>query len=346
MLRRILIWVALIGLGIALITNIGGIEKFWHALHQIHWYLIPLLIGIQLISYYCNARFYQQFFAGSHRHVEVRKLYELSLAINFANQVIPAGGVAGTTYLVQSLKAEVPGGTVTLAQLARYAFTFLSYFVILGFGFVLLFLSGDLNKVSVRIMLLVMLGVLAVGTIGLVILSERRRLERILAPILHLGDGIKHRVFRNTKPLVAPDRLSGFLDELYEGYDALTHQRRHRHLLFGWALGGNVAEVLTLYAVFVGFATFPNLGTVIAGYTLAIMASILGVFTGGVGVYEFGMIGTLSALGIPFALAFTVVIVYRGLSMLIFLPPGFFYYRKYLKLLDKSTAAPAPHQAQ
>jgi uncharacterized protein (TIRG00374 family) len=83
--------------------------------------------------------------------------------------------------------------------------------------------------------------------------------------------------------------------------------------------------------VFIGFGQLINPGVVITGYALAIILSITSIFTGGIGVYEAGMIGTFAALGIPFALAFAVVIVYRVLNMGIFLPVGFFFYRRDLK---------------
>ena len=97
-----------------------------------------------------------------------------------------------------------------------------------------------------------------------------------------------------------------------------------------WSLAYNVAEVLTIYVVFVGLGIWINPGVVITAYTLAIIASLAGFLTGGIGVYELGMIGTFTALGIPFATAFTVVLVYRALSMILFLPPGFYFYRRQL----------------
>jgi uncharacterized protein (TIRG00374 family) len=330
-LRQVLIVIGFLSIGLFLLANLGGINKFLDALGHVQWYLFPLLIAIQLYSFYCNAHYYQIFFAASGYTIGLRRLYEISLAINFTNQVVPVGGLAGVAYLSEAVKPDVPSGTATLAQLARYVFTFISYFGVLGAGLLLLFLSDNLNKVSVRIMLIVMVGVLLGGIILLMIFSERSRMEKFVGFFLRLAGGFKHKILRRPGPVITPDRLRYFLDEFYSGYHQIVHKHKTWPKLLAWCLGANIAEVMTLYAVFVGFGVWPNLGVVITGYTLAIMASVLGIFTGGIGLYEFGMIGTLAALGIPFALSFAVVIVYRGLSMLLFLPPGAYFYRETLK---------------
>jgi uncharacterized membrane protein YbhN (UPF0104 family) len=88
--------------------------------------------------------------------------------------------------------------------------------------------------------------------------------------------------------------------------------------------------VVTIYVVFIGFGQWANPGSVVVGYTFAIIASMSALVVGGLGAYEAGMIGTFTALGMPFALAFAVVIVYRVLNLGIFLPLSFIYYRKHL----------------
>ncbi|MFH5905905.1 lysylphosphatidylglycerol synthase domain-containing protein, partial [Clostridium perfringens] len=95
-LRSFLVVIGLIGFGLAIIGAFGNFDKLVSALKAMDWFLIPLLILAQIGSYYANARFYHAFFRISGHNVRVRKLFEISLAINFANNAIPAGGVAGT----------------------------------------------------------------------------------------------------------------------------------------------------------------------------------------------------------------------------------------------------------
>jgi uncharacterized protein (TIRG00374 family) len=152
----------------------------------------------------------------------------------------------------------------------------------------------------------------------------------LLAPFVGLINGFGRRFLHRPK-LVSAALLDKFLDEFYRGYHEIVSQTKRWPQLLRWCLGSNIAEVATVYAVFVGFGHFVNPGVVITGYMLAIVASVGGIFIGGLGVYEAGMIGAFVALGLPFALSFAVVMVYRILSMGIFLPVGLYFYRKHLQ---------------
>ena len=331
-LRRFLLLVGGIGLSIVVATSLGNPAKVEAAFDQVRWYVFPLIFFIQLGSYYCNAKYYQAFFKISGYAPDLRRLYETALGINFANQAIPSGGVAGTTYLVQALKPYgVPTGTATLAQLGRYTFTFISFFGVLSIGFVLLFLGGNLGRISVRLIVLLMILVLGAGVLLLTTFSDRKRLETIARPIIKIVNRIGKKVFHRKHMIVTPQKVDSFMDEFYDGYrDIMGHKGKWPSLL-RWTFLANIAEVSTVYSVFVGFGIWPNPGVVIAGYTLAIMASISGIIINGLGVYEAGMIGTFVALGTPFALTFAIVTVYRITSMAIFLPIGWHFYRIHLK---------------
>lgn len=332
-LRRFLILVGILGVLVLVFSTFGNPVTIIQVFQKVRWYVVPLVILMQLISYYYNARYYQEFFSIFGHTVSFRRLYEASLAINFANQAIPSGGVAGTTFLAESIKGSgVPPGQTTLAQLNRYIFTFLSYFIVLAFGFIMLLFGNDLDKVSVRFMILLMVIVLGAGAVLLAIFSERSRLERFLLPVVRGFNGLGRRMLRKrTKPLVSEPQLDNFLTEFYHGlHEVMEHKGRWPALLW-WSLGGNLAEVATLYVVFVSFGQWVNPGIVISAYTLGIAASVAGVLVNGMGVLEAGLIGTFAALGVPFALAFAVTIVYRVLSFVLFLPPGLVYYRRHLK---------------
>jgi len=331
-LRRVLILLGILGLIVLIFSTFGNPATIVSTFARGSWYVVPLVIVTQLASYYYNARYYQQFFAIFGHTTGFRRLYEASLAINFAGQAIPSGGVASTTYLAQAVKEYgVPPSQATLAQIGRYIFTFASYFVVLALGFLTLLFSNDLNKVSVRVMMLIIVLTLAAGFMLLMVFSERSRLEALVRPVINLINAFGRRCLRRRRAIVSAARLDRFLTEFYRGYHEIIENKRNWPALFWWSLGGNLAEVATVYVVFIGFGHWVNPGIVIVAYTLAIAASVGGFLINGLGVYEAGMIGAFAALGVPFALAFDVVLVYRILNFVLFLPPGLHYYRKHLK---------------
>jgi uncharacterized protein (TIRG00374 family) len=327
-MRRIFLLIGLVGIGVILTMNFGGFGQFLKTLKQLHWYVIPLVIVIQIGSYIANAKFYDTFFKLSGHIVSMKRLIQASLAINFVNQAIPAGGIAGTTYLSRSLAPEVPPGKSTLAQLSRYVFSFLSFLPLLGLGFIITFFSGNIGRVSVRLILFVIIVTITLGAGAIGFFSERSRMRKIVSPLVRFYNRVGKFFFRKSfKPLTAVE-VGEFFDEFYSGYRTIMRKKNNWIKLLGWAMAGNFAEMATVYVTFIGFGIWVNVGVVIIAYLIAIAASLLGPLTAGAGALEFGMVGGFTALGIPFTLSFAVVVVYRFLNMLLFLPPGFYFYRK------------------
>lgn len=330
-IRRFLILLGLISLSLLVAANIGAIPKFLNYLHKIHWYLIPLLILVQLLSYYCNSQLYRTFFSISGHNVPMRKIFEISIGINFANQTVLASAIAGTAYLTNTLKGLVPPGKVTLAQIGRYFFAAGTNIPLLLFGIMLIFFSGSISHISVRLVVFILVVIITAGVAGIVYLSDRAHMRRLIRPLINTYNRFGNYFLRKSFQPLTPVKVGNFLDEFYTGYNDIIRNKRALTKLTIWATGGNLAEIATVYAVFTGFGSFPNPGIVILAYQIAIAASLIGPITAGAGALEFGMIGAFTALGQPFALSLAVVVVYRALSMIIFLPPGFYYYRQGLK---------------
>ena len=204
----------------------------------------------------------------------------------------------------------------------RQAFSALATLIVLPVGFLFLFLANDVRHAWVKAILLLILLVLAVALFIVWVIDHEdfsRRWAHRLARRLHrLSKKISERTV---------DRLLG---EFYDGYHTIRGQWRRMFVPLGWSVAYITVEIMTLYTVFTAFGRWPNPGMVIAAYTLANIISLVGGSLIGLGVFEAGMVGTLVALGSPFTLAFSVTIVYRALNMLIALPPGLYFYRKYL----------------
>lgn len=335
--RRLLLLAGLLGVGLVIMANLGAYGQFSRVIGRVHWAVFVLVGMVQLVSYYCNAKYYQTFFAISGHHVPLSRLYQTALAINFANQAIPSGGVAGATYISQSLRDYVPPGQATLAQLFRYVFTFVTFVLVLILGFVLLVYFGtNIAQVSVRVMLLVMGTVILIGLLLMLFLTDKSKLRAVIVPILRTYNRIGSRLLGKRFHPVEADPVRKFFHDFYAGVDELFASRSKCIWPLLWALGGNMAEVTTIYVVFIAFGHFINPGIVIVAYSFANMASLAAVLTAGVGVYEATMIGTLTTLGVPVALGFAVVIVYRIINLSLFLPPGFYFYRRHLASEESS----------
>lgn len=328
--RNILLWAALLVVVLLAVNNRDKVEQFWMLLSQVRWWLIPLVFAIQLTGYYCHAKYYQSFLSILGYRIEVKRLLESAMAINFVNAVFPSFGVSGASFLANDLKSEVPVGKSTLTQLMRNILTFLSFMVVLAAGFLLLFFTGGVSKILVRLTLLLLIIIFIVGLLLIVGALDRVIIEKFAVWGVNWLNGTARRLLRRRKHLVTIDQIKVFLDEFYEGMGLFAKHRTRWLVPFLYTLGINLTEVATIQAVFWGFGINVSPGVVVAAYTLAVAASILVFFTGGVGVYEASMVTALVALGLTLTEGLSVVLVYRGLSYALFIPIGFHYYRKKL----------------
>ena len=95
-----------------------------------------------------------------------------------------------------------------------------------------------------------------------------------------------------------------------------------------YALMANVAEILTIYVVYIAFGQWVNPGAVIIAYAIANSAGLVSVLPGGIGIYEALMTAVLASAGVPAGVSLPVTVMYRVLNMTIQLPPGYVLYHK------------------
>jgi len=327
--RRFFMLLGLVAFAIIVFANINRVGEFSGYLKQARWYILIFIVAAQLVGYYCMARYYQLFTGIFGPEQPLKKFYGMSLAMNFVNQAFPSGGVSSLSYLTAQMP-DVPKGKITLTHFMRYVFTYISFTVILLAGFLILLLTGNVAAITSRFTLLVVLAIIALSIAGLTIMSNEAWFNSVLnwgrVTINHLSK----RVLRRKAEFINQDQLSRFVGEFHEGYSVVRSGRRHWQKPLAYLFTNNIMELLTIYVVFLSFGKLVNPGVVIAGYALANVVSVLGFFTGGVGIFEATMIATFAALGVPLALSTAVVIVYRVLNLVIFLPIGFYFYHKSL----------------
>ena len=312
----------IVGLTIILLLNRHQFVSCWHLLKNLHWYIIVLIVIIQLASYWINALYYRSILRIYSYDVGLLRLFEGALATNFVNYIVPTVGLAGAGYLSQVLSPEVPRGEGVLTQLMRYAFSALAVLLMLPVGFILIFLSSNSSHTIVRATLLSALAILIFAICIVTLVQQESVLRRVTN---WLVNSLK-RIF----PKFKGNPIKYFINEFYVGYRAMVHQKRRLLVPFAWSIIYIIIELLTFYMVFLAFGKLVNPGIAIMAYLFANIASIFGGVFFSTGIFELGMAGTLVTLGEPLALAVAVTTVYRVLNLIIGLPPGYYFYRQYL----------------
>lgn len=313
----------LIGLSIVILINRHQFESFWHLLKNLRWYVLVIIFFIQVASYWVNALYYRSILKIFKYQIGLERLLEGALATNFVNYIAPTVGLAGAGFLSQVLSPDVPRGESVLTQLMRYALSALAVLVMMPVGFILIFISANSGRSIVKVTLASAVGIILLAVAIVSLVHRETALKRLVSWLIRN----LRRIYPRFKGETA---IHQFIDEFYVGYHRLANNKRRLIEPFVWSIIYIVIAISTFYLAFLAFGKVANLGIVIMAYLFANIASIFGGVFFSTGIFEVGMAGTLVALGIPFTLAFSVTVVYRVLNLLIGLPPGFYFYRKYL----------------
>lgn len=342
LILNILTVVALIVLVIAIREQL--VDTFKNLTKVNAWALL-LLFPVQALNYHSQTRMYQGLFAMLGNHLRYKFMYRAALELNFVNHVFPSGGVSGISYFgVRMKNAEISGSKATLVQLIKLVLLFLSFEVLLIAGLLFLSIEGKANDFVVMVTTAITT-LMVVATFGFVmIIGSRSRIDATFTFLTKAINKVLHFFWAKSPETINIQRAKRAVEDLHNNYKTIESKWRELKWPFIWALLANLTEVLSIYVVYLAFGEWINLGAVILAYAVANFAGLVSVMPGGVGIYEALMTGVLVAAGVPAALSLPVTVMYRVLSTLIQVPPGWYYYHK--TLLQSGAKAHADEMEQ
>jgi uncharacterized protein (TIRG00374 family) len=301
------------------------------------WALL-LMIPAQILNYHSIAEMYQSLLRIMQQQVRYGKLLMVTLELNFVNNVFPSGGVTGLSYFGVRMKTfGVSPGKSTLVQMLRYILLFVSFQILLFVGLIILAIGGDASNMAILIA-----GSLAtlllVGTLGaMFIVGSERRINGFFTYLTRFINRLIH-IFRPNHPeTINIIKVREIFTELHENYMVM---KDNPHMLRGplvHALMANVAEILTIYVVYIAFGQWVNPGAIILAYAIANFAGLVSVLPGGIGIYEALMTAVLQSAGVPVGVSIPITITYRILNMGLQLPPGYYFYHRALRHQENQT---------
>lgn len=335
-------------LAFLIVISWDQIKEAFGKLANLNTWALLFIIPIQLISYFAVARLYKDFFDAQGDRIRLREMYKIALELNFVNHVFPSGGVSGFSYLNVRMKhLGVSTSKSTLAQILRFALTFISFILLLLIALVVLSFGKNTSPLIVLISSSIIGSTIFGAAVGVFIISKASRIKAFVG-WLPKGLNYVFKYFKKGKELISIDKVEKTLEDMHQDYKALSRDMRLIKWLMVWALLLNITEVMTIYVVYIAFGSLINPGALIIAYAVANFAGLIAVLPGGVGVYEGLMTATLASAGVNKGLALSATVVFRILTMALFLPIGYFYYQKTLKQIGiKHTDLPKkPHLSE
>lgn len=330
LILNIVTLVALVVLVIAIREQLGQtIEN----LFKVNAWLLLLILPVQFLNYDAQTRLYRGLFAMVGNHLSYKTLFRTSLELNFVNHVFPSGGVTGISYYGLRMRgAEITTGKATVVQLLKLVMLVLSFEILIVLAMLALAIEGHMNSVVLLVAAYLTMA-LIIGTGGFAfIIGSRRRISGFFTAVTR---GL-NKLIAALRPGHYPETINlargqALFEDLHDNYVLFRNDWRRLRRPFFWALMANVWEIATIYVVYIAFGHWVNIGSVILAYAVANVAGLVSVLPGGVGIYEGLMTLVLSATGVKSALSLPVTVMYRVLSTLVQLPPGYYFYHHTLR---------------
>jgi hypothetical protein len=303
--------------------------------HVNAWALL-LLLPLQALNYHGQTKLYENLFNIVGNKLDYRFLYKAALELNFVNHVFPSGGAAGISYFGLRLKnGEITAAKATLIQVMKLGLTFLSFELLLVVGMLSLAAMGRVSNLTILVGA-VLSTLLLVGTLMFAyIVGSKSRISQFFTGVTKFLNRLIQIVRPKHPETINISSARHVFNDFHDNYQLLRKSLPQLRAPFGWAVLMNLTEVLSVYAVFLAFGEVVNIGAVILAYGVANFAGLISVLPGGVGIYEFLMTAVLATAGVPASVSLPVIIMYRVLSTLIQVPPGYYLYQKNLSASQK-----------
>jgi hypothetical protein len=253
------------------------------------------------------------------------------IELNFVNHVFPSGGVSGFSYLTMRLKPSgVSTAKATLAQIARFAFSFVGFIALLLFALLCLAIGGHTNTLLVLVISAVTFTIIFGTAVLLFVISDKQRIGGFMRGVARVLNRVIH-IFRPRHPeTISLANVEKTFIELHDDYLLLRQDVGKMRQVLLWAMMDNLAELLLLYIVFVAHGSWVNIGAVIVAFVIANTAALIAILPGGIGVYEPLMTAILISGGVPAGLALSATLVYRVVALLLSLLTGYVLYQRAL----------------
>jgi putative heme transporter len=327
-------WLTIVTGVLLVAVIIGGwsdIMAAWALLNQVNLWILALLIPVQFLSYYVTGEIIFSYLKakGELKTMSRWRMTRTALELNFVNHILPSGGAAGFSYLGWVLaKFGVKPGRSTMAQIIRFALTFLSFVVLLVVAVIVLIIDHEISRTV--ILLSFILAILAVGATigGIYVIGSQARLQKFSAWLTKLSNRVVAKLTRGRKKnILKPTVLLEFFDDLHADFLQIRREKKVLWWPFVWALIANLFDVALLWISFWALGYPLNPATLFVAFGVSSIASAVSVTPGGAGVYEAVMIAFLASSGVPPEMAIAGTLIARISLLVLTIGFGYIFYQ-------------------
>ncbi len=327
-------WLSLITLtllAILVVAAWGDIREAFGYLGKVNLWILTLMIPVQFISYFATGEMVFTYLRskGNLKNLGMMKATRMSLEVNFVNHVFPSGGAAGLAYFSWLLgKYGVSAGRAAMAQVVRFALTFIAFGLILVIALAALVVDHTVAREVVVMSTLLVGGAIFATVGGIYILKSRKRLNAFGAWITRVGNRIvAFFTFGKKKNVIQEKAVDAFFNDLHDDYVSIGKDKKILIKPFLWSIMNILMDIVLIYIAFLSFGVEINFAYIVIAYGLSSIASAAMITPGGAGAYEAVMIAFLGSAGVPLEIAIAGTLLARVILMLGTIVFGYVFYQ-------------------
>jgi uncharacterized protein (TIRG00374 family) len=292
--------IAILG-GIAIFTDRNEILR---VLNEANWEQLPLAFAFMILSYFLASYSFARVNQMLGIPLNTRALTQIGFTTTTINHLLTTGGLAGYSlrYLLMRDRGVRMKDILTTSVLHFYL-TSLIMMGMLPVGLLYLILNSAIKcEFSLLIGVVTLLSILMFFTAsGLVLRPSMRK------PILNSVSRISRGVFRQD----IDTQLNQFEINFTRGVSELRSQPHRMAWILAMIVGDWLSSAITLWFCFDALGPPVSPGDLMAGFVISIVAGVMSLIPGGLGVQEGSMAGIFSLLGTSFEQAILASILFR-----------------------------------
>ncbi|MCA9340442.1 MAG: flippase-like domain-containing protein, partial [Candidatus Saccharibacteria bacterium] len=217
--KSVLNAVTIVLLGVAIYLVRSDIFNALSDLAKINAIALFLMVPLQIQNYAAYAHMYQELLAMLGNKQPFKRLYKVSLELNFVNHVFPSGGVSGFSYFTARLKPfGVSTSQSTLTQTLRFMLVFASYVILLFVGLFLLALGGSASNMTILITCSMAFLTVFVIVVGSYIISDKKRIHNFTQTLAQYVNKVIHKLRPKHPETISLKRVEKVFHETHENY--------------------------------------------------------------------------------------------------------------------------------
>ena len=301
----IIIVIVLLGV-VFVVLDWGEIQK---VLGQASWKPLPFAIFTTLISYFCISYSFGRVSKLLGIKMRLRDLTSVGFVTTVLNHVLTSGGAAG--YSVRFMLMNRHGVSmkdVLSASILHYYLTSLVMIAMLPVGIIYLILHASISQVASLILTIIAILILAVAFFATSLIFRETLRRKLLRSLIKPVQRILHRDIEET--------LERFDDTMTRSIRDMREHPRNLIIIMALVVIDWATSAITLWFCFRSLNTTISPGELISGFAIGIMAGVISLIPGGLGVQEGSMAGIFALLGVSFQRAVLASILFRAIYLM------------------------------